>query len=256
LISVLNSRHVGVNALCAIPRLPHPAFRVQSSRPTDILSARINQRVPKTEDDLQGPALPDDSISTTVLLRRMLDPNDEQAADGFVRRYQPVILDWCAALGLQPADADDVAQTVLERLVVAMRLSKYEKSKGTFRQWLWAVVRNAVKDAARGRKRIVAGSGDSGVWEQLQAVPAEESLHTRLKANFDLELQEEAMARVETRVLPDTWKMFTARSLDNVPAEEVAAQVKRSVAAVHMANSRVLRLIHECIQELEQAQGD
>jgi RNA polymerase sigma-70 factor (ECF subfamily) len=184
----------------------------------------------------------------------MQDQNDSQAAGDFVRRYRPVILEWCRTQGVQMADAEDVAQVVTTKLVVETRLVNYEKSKGSFRHWLWHIVKNAVRDALKARARPGAGSGDEIIWDQLNAVSAQESLRTRLNAVYDLELQQRAFEQVAARVLPETWKIFVARSLENVSAKEVATRMGRSPAAVHMANSRVLHLIQECIQELENEQ--
>ena len=59
------------------------------------------------------------SVSLLEVLRN--HPVNEQAWDVFVRRCRPKIYGWCREWGLQGADADDVAQTVLAKLTEAMR---------------------------------------------------------------------------------------------------------------------------------------
>lgn len=190
-------------------------------------------------------------VTSTTLLQRVQDPANREAHNEFVRRYQPAIHEWCRSSGLQEADAEDATQDVLEKLLASMRIETFDREKGTFRGWLWKVTRHAVLDMMKKRDRPGLGSGDSKMWEYLQTVEAQQGLKERLMSTFDLEVQEEAMARVQRRVYPDTWRVFFLRSVEQQPAADVAAILNKPVTAVHMANSRVLAMIKNTIQKLD-----
>src|SRR4051812_16701923 len=80
-----------------------------------------------------------------TLLDRLREPHQPEAWDRFVRLYAPLLLHWAAGQGLQPADAEDLAQTVLVKLV--RLLPGYGRRGGqTFRGWLFTVCRNECGD--------------------------------------------------------------------------------------------------------------
>src|SRR4051794_3741297 len=79
---------------------------------------------------------PSDSQTSITLLERLRDnPADPEAWERFVARYRPRIVGWCSERGLQPADAEDVAQSVLTKLLHTMKLFRYDPSR-SFRAWL------------------------------------------------------------------------------------------------------------------------
>src|SRR3954452_12481684 len=66
----------------------------------------------------------------------------------FVEVYGPVVREWCRQMGLQQADADDVAQEVLVK--AGQGIASFGVG-GNFVGWLYAVTRNAVRDHFRRR---------------------------------------------------------------------------------------------------------
>src|SRR6516164_639122 len=62
----------------------------------------------------------DSSVSTTsvsLLSRIRRDPSQPETWNEFVKRYAPKIYRWCRQWRLQEADAEDVTQNVLAKLV-------------------------------------------------------------------------------------------------------------------------------------------
>jgi DNA-directed RNA polymerase specialized sigma24 family protein len=76
-----------------------------------------------------------DSTCPTLLRRVAREPADEHAWREFVARYEPRIKSCCNAFPLQAADAEDVAQTILLKLVKGLRTFEYDPSL-SFRAWL------------------------------------------------------------------------------------------------------------------------
>ena len=63
-----------------------------------------------------------DRRTSATLLARLRDPAADPAAwAAFVRRYGPLVYGWCRRWHLQEADAQDVTQDVLAKLVVRLR---------------------------------------------------------------------------------------------------------------------------------------
>jgi RNA polymerase sigma-70 factor (ECF subfamily) len=176
---------------------------------------------------------------------------DQQAWERFVDRYGPRLLAWCRSWRLQEADAHDVAQSVMLKLVVRLQRFDYDPAR-SFRGWLRTVARSALSDALSVH-RPDTGSGESEVVAVLHGQEAREDLVHRLEEQFDLELLEEATRRVRRRVNPSTWESYRLTAMEGLPGPEAAARLGMKVTAVLMAKSNVLRMLGEEVRNLEGA---
>jgi RNA polymerase sigma-70 factor (ECF subfamily) len=70
------------------------------------------------------------------LLLRIRDPEDRRAWAGFSSLYRPVVCQLARHHGMQPAEADDLAQQVLISILVAIDRFDPDRSQATFRTWL------------------------------------------------------------------------------------------------------------------------
>jgi RNA polymerase sigma factor (sigma-70 family) len=190
------------------------------------------------------------ATSPTLLGRLRHDPTDQSAWDDFVNRYGKTIYRWCRTWGLQEADAEDVTQTVLLKLARQMSGFEYDPN-GTFRGWLKTVAYRAWCDFLDSRKRTTSGSGDSGVLQLLDSVPARDELIRKLDDEYDRELLEQAMLRVRLRVQENTWEAFRLTALESRPGREVARALQMTPGAVYVARSKVQKMIQEEIQMLD-----
>lgn len=187
-----------------------------------------------------------------VLLR---DPANPQAWSAFVDRYGPQIYRWCRRWKLQDADAQDLTQTVLAKLVRVMRMFTYDPQK-RFRGWLKRVTHNAWIDWLEERNRTGTAVGGSNVRELLDSTAARDDLAKTLDEEYRSELLEEAKARVQLRVSPRDWKVFRALALEGRTGKEVAAEHQTTVAAVFMAKSRVQHKLKKEVRRLDGAWAD
>src|SRR6516165_2178408 len=169
------------------------------------------------------------ATSPTLLGRLRQDPADAAALSACVRRYGPRIHAWCRQWHVQEADAQDVTQDVLVKLVARMRTFAYDAS-GSFRGWLKTVTYHAWRDYLQGQQRAGRGSGDSAVLAALHELEAGETLARHLEKEFDLELFEEAAARVRLRVKPHTWEVYRLLTEERVSVAEVADRLGMQVA--------------------------
>jgi RNA polymerase sigma-70 factor (ECF subfamily) len=199
------------------------------------------------------PTDPDTRASLLVRLRD--EPGDQVAWTLFVRRYGPMVETWCRHWGLQPADADDVTQTVLLKLAARLRGFTYDPAR-RFRGFLRTVAQNAWRDFLAHRGRGGVGSGDTAVLAALREEPARDDLADRIEQAFDQELLAVADARVRARVEPKTWEAFRLTAVDGLSGADAAARLGLQVAAVFKAKSRVQQMLRAEIEALEtQAEG-
>jgi RNA polymerase sigma factor (sigma-70 family) len=193
--------------------------------------------------------------SPTLLGRLGRVPADQAAWGEFAERYGRKIYGWCRHWNLQEADAEDVTQQVLLKLAQKMRTFSYDPSK-SFRAWLKTVTHHAWRDFLDGQARPGAGSGDTRVLERLQTVQAGETLADELDEEFARDLLDEAMARVQLRVQPQTWQAFRLLAVEHLSGAEAAERLGMKVAAVFVARSRVQKMLQEEVRRLEGRDAD
>jgi RNA polymerase sigma factor (sigma-70 family) len=189
--------------------------------------------------------------SESLLMRLRLVPADDDAWAQFVQQYGPLIRAWCLARGLSEADAQDVSQDVLTKLVTAMKSFSYDPSR-RFRGWLRTIVIRALNDDYRGRQhQPVRGSGDTGVVELLANREARDDLFRRLDQAFDLELLERAMTAVQGRVEPHNWQAFVLTVFEGRPVAETAQALGIHEGMIYVARCKIQKMLQREIQRLE-----
>ena len=198
-----------------------------------------------------------DNSTLPSLLLRVRDPQDEDAWREFVSIYAPQVFKWARGRGFQNADADDVTQLVLGRLVRAMQSFEYDPRKGRFRAWLQTVTSNAVRSFAASFRRPDRGVGGSsiGALRSAQGDETFDDLQRVLDRQVELELLAMAESRVRLRVKPDNWEAWRLTSLDGLTPAEAAERLDMSPSVVYVARTRVTKLMKAEIAKLEQTGG-
>ncbi len=191
-----------------------------------------------------------DLRTSSTLLGRLRNSADSAAWAEFVDRYGPKIYGWCLKWRLQEADAQDVTQEVLIRLVQVLQSYRYNREK-SFRGWLYRVTHNLLCDMAKERKRAGRGVGGGGMDAALADIEAREDLVRHLEEEFDQELYQLAMQRVQLRVKPSTWRAFSLLAIECLDPKEVAQKLKMKYGTVIVNHGRVKRLLQEEIAKLE-----
>src|SRR2546427_75274 len=110
--------------------------------------------------------------TSASLLLRVRDARDGQAWTQFEELYAPLIHGFGRKRGLQDADAADLTQDVLRLVARAVQQRQYDPQIGSFRSWLFTVVRNQVGKFLRKRRRQEQGSGDTAMQDLLEEQPA------------------------------------------------------------------------------------
>jgi RNA polymerase sigma-70 factor (ECF subfamily) len=191
--------------------------------------------------------------SLTLLERLQHNPDDPQAWNLFIERYQPRIRRWCLTWGLQDSDADDVAQEVLVKLFAALRKFQYDPSR-SFRAWLKTVTQHAWSDFVAARRRD-PGHAAGRIETITDSAEARSDFERQLEDAFDRELLEVAMHRIQKRVKPATWDAFRLTAVEGLSGAEVAGRLGIPVAHVFVAKHRVQKMLQEEVRNLKDEPG-
>ncbi len=190
------------------------------------------------------------------LIFRLPDKGDAEAWEQFVAIYEPLVYRLARGNGFQDADAREIVQEVLVAVAGAVERFKPDPELGRFRDWLFRIARNLMLKFLTRRKYRPLGTGDSGVAELLQQHVDPVGTES---ATFELEYRREvfrwAADQVRQQVHERTWRAFWLVSVEGRVTADVARELKMSVGAVHIAQSRVRGRLREAVAELEHGAG-
>jgi RNA polymerase sigma-70 factor (ECF subfamily) len=182
------------------------------------------------------------------LLVRIRDPGDGMAWSEFVGLYAPLIYGLARKKGLQDADAADLTQDVLRAVAGAVRRFHYDPYAGSFRGWLFTIVRNKLRNFLSRQSRRAQGSGDTQTLQRLNEQPAAAD-EDEWDAEHDRRLFAWAVEQVRPAVAQSTWQAFWQTAVEGRPATEVARGLGLAVAAVYMARSRLLARLRDLVRQ-------
>jgi RNA polymerase sigma factor (sigma-70 family) len=188
-------------------------------------------------------------VTRASLLVRLRDARDERAWTQFVDLYAPLVYGYAQRHGLQDADAADLTQTVLHAVAGAIGRFRYDPSRGSFRGWLFTIVRNKVLTFLSKRHDFCQGTGHPATEHLLEAQPAPEQETAAWDSEYEQRLFAWAVDQVRPRVHETTWQAFWQTAVERKSAKEVAETLDLRVGAVHLAKSRVLARLKAAVQQ-------
>jgi RNA polymerase sigma-70 factor (ECF subfamily) len=198
-----------------------------------------------------------DSLSTRAsLLVRLRDPRDQAAWGEFVELYTPLVYGYARKQGLQDADAADVTQDVFSALTAALGRLEYDPGRGTFRSWLFTLVRRRLgkwraAQSAPSAQRL-RGSGDTATRDLLEQCPAPKEIDAQWEEEWQKRLFTWACQQVQKEVRAATWQAFWRTAVDGQACKQAAAELGLSVTAVYIARCRILDRLRELIQSVQE----
>jgi RNA polymerase sigma-70 factor (ECF subfamily) len=190
-------------------------------------------------------------LTRPSLLVRIRDARDGEAWSQFVTLYAPLIYGHARKHRLQDADAADLTQNVLRAVAGAVHRLDYDPRRGSFRGWLFTIVRNKLRNLVATRGREIQGSGDTAATDLLEQRTAPEE--EQWEADYQRQLLARAVERIRSEFQEKTWRAFRQTAVEGQSGKEVAANLGTSVAAVYLAKGRVLARLKE---EIEQVRDD
>jgi RNA polymerase sigma-70 factor (ECF subfamily) len=158
----------------------------------------------------------------------------------FIELYSPLLFEWSRRNGVPADDAPDLVQTVLVTLI--KQLPTFERRPGgSFRGWLFTVMKNCWIDHCRTRARqpAIAIGVDPNSRESPDLI--EELSETEYKQY----LIRRMLSAIQRDFSERTWKAFWQHVVEEHAAAEVAAKLGTSANAVYLARGRILQRLRE-----------
>jgi RNA polymerase sigma-70 factor (ECF subfamily) len=179
-----------------------------------------------------------------TLLNKLRQPNHPEAWETFVKLYTPLLLRWARQQGFHEADAEDLVQEVIVKLI--RELPRYERGEGqSFRGWLFRVTANQGHNfRRRTATRALPGS------EGLAAVSDHSVLSELEEAEYRRQLVRRGLELIRGDFKETTWLAFTRVMVEGRPPADVAAELNVTVNAVFLARNHVLSRLREQIDGL------
>lgn len=178
-----------------------------------------------------------------TLLRKIADPADELAWEEFAELYAPLIYGFALSRGLQHADAADITQDVLTTLAKAMHGFEYDRSRGTFRSWLYTIVRRKISKYFNYTARHAGVEG-----KEMDSLPAE--VEAVWDEEFRSHIFQRAIALAEPEFAVKHWRAFLATVVEGRSMAEVAAELNMRAGAVYVARHRVIRRLQDIVKSI------
>lgn len=193
-----------------------------------------------------------DSPETRLSLLVQIRDGNQHAWQEFVKLYGPVVYGFARKRGLQDADAADLMQDVMRSVSAAISQLDYDRTRGTFRGWLFTITRNKVFNFLSARRIRPQGTGDSATNRLLHSQPdAGDDSESAWEAEYQRRLAALAMERVKSEFQAGTWQAFWLTAVEGVAAADAAKQVGISPGAVYVAKSRVLARLKQEVAAIE-----
>ena len=152
---------------------------------------------------------------------------------------------WCRRFGLQDADALDVSQNVLLKMVNSLRSGNFDAKKGNFLCWLKVVTDNTIRTLlwkrATRRECVNGEPMDASLESICLASTHEPSSEEARNEEESLKHQlQQAENFVKPRVKRETWEAYQLTMHENLSPSHTAEQIGISVRDVYVAKCRVI----------------
>lgn len=176
--------------------------------------------------------------TTTALLEGLFDLQNASAWREFDDRFRPILVGVASRLGLEPADAADVAQETITQFVRDYRAGKYDRTRGRLRSWVVGIARHRVAEHQRTRAGRREQRGQSAI-----AMLPEESHFGEM---WDAECRQATLCAAlrelaaSSKVSERTLDAFRMHVIEEETPEQVAEKLGTTVRAVYLAKHRCL----------------
>jgi RNA polymerase sigma-70 factor, ECF subfamily len=179
--------------------------------------------------------------TSTSLLQRLQQPDQEQAWVRFVDLYTPLLWTWARKARLSPEDAADHVQEVFAQLVRKLPDFMYDRHKGAFRSWLRTIFLNKLRDRLRGQQRVM-GQANGAVLDGLVDYRIPDDFTDQDHREY---LVRRAMELMQAEFETTTWQACWEFVVNELPASDVANKLGITQNAVYIAKLRVLRRLRQ-----------
>lgn len=184
--------------------------------------------------------------TSPTLLTRLRDRSDAEAWAIFARTYRDLITRFCRRRGLQFADADDVFQRVLLKLMKGLPGFEYDQGRGRFRDYLFRCVRSAICDVTR-CPAVMVGAVSLNGSEAADSATGDDD-HRVWEVEWVDHHYRIAIGRLRQRVSRESIEILEASIAGQAP-RTIARSMGISEEAVYKTLQRMRARLRGCIEQ-------
>ncbi len=170
------------------------------------------------------------------LLERIRDLEDGASWQEFDQIYRPLLYRYAMARGLDPEEAEEIAQQCMT--AIAGGIKSFER-RVSFRGWLHGMIDNKVKDQLRKRKKEVEAKTHD--FERPEGREGNPALLWERQWNRTHLLY--CINQVRNEVAPTTFDAFDMYVLQGIPVTEISERLDMSANQIYVAKHRVIARI-------------
>lgn len=193
-----------------------------------------------------------DAQTRPTLILRLRDAEDRHSWAEFVEIYTPLLYNYFMNKGLQDADAADLGQEVMQSVAGAISRFEYDRSKGTFRSWLYTIARNRMNNHFRKAGRQPKGSGRTTILQMVENIPdGQPEPEVLWELEHRRRLYEWASEKVRPNFAENSWEAFERIAMKQEDPAKVAEELGMKVGSVYVAKSRITAKLREMIESID-----
>jgi len=191
------------------------------------------------------------------LLSRLRDHEDKESWQTFFDLYWRLLYNVARRAGLDDPDAQDVVQDAVMAIAREIPQFHYDPQRGTFKQWLFRILRRRIADHFRKLYRQPARAGMSP--ETLERTGDANAVPPRGGDDLDLAWDQEwersvldaAIAQVRAQANPKHFQVFDYCVLKEWPVARVASTLGMNAALVYLARHRVSQAVKRAARRID-----
>lgn len=186
---------------------------------------------------------------------------DDESWQEFFELYWKLIYSLAVGAGLNECESEEVVQSTMISIAKGIKDFEYNKTPGSFRNWIckqaWWKINDQlrVRQRENGRRHIsqppIAGATDSQTGT-IGGVPEhQDSFQVFLDEDWEKAVQRVAMNQLRSTIKPKHFQMFDLYVIKKLPIREVARLLQVSTAQVYLNKSRISRQLKKSIKVVE-----
>lgn len=189
-------------------------------------------------------------VATSLSLLLGAREGDPSSWKRFVTLYSPLIYTWCRNAGIQPSDAEDVAQEVFSSVSTSLIKFSHPGGAGAFRGWLWSITRHKILDHFRGLNRRPGVIGGTEFQCRVEQVPDLPDAVPESSFSEKEGLLLRALELLKGDFQEQTWQAFWRLTVERVTAAQIGEELGMTKKAVRQAKYRVIQRLREEFGEI------
>jgi RNA polymerase sigma-70 factor (ECF subfamily) len=198
----------------------------------------------------------DSLLTRRTLLSRLRNLDDQESWRTFFDLYWRLLYNVARKSGMDDAGAQEIVQETVIAVARQMPEFRYDRTRGTFRQWLLRITRRRIIDHLRRiyRQPPRAAIAPESLDEDEEHAGAVTDQRSAIDAAWDEEWEKStfdaALAQVRAAINPRHFQVFDYCVLKEWPASKVAATLGLNTAQVYLAKHRVAQAMKRAVRRI------